>query len=98
MMTFEEQWLIVAQNIRLLLQEILMHETKTKEENFRSVSAFGKGERNERRDRLIEFAKEHKLIIANTLFQKPKADTGLRSHQVEKQETRLILPCVAKKK
>ena len=36
------------------------------------MGAFGIGERNERGDRLIEFAEEHNLIIANTLFQKPK--------------------------
>ena len=36
------------------------------------MGAFGIGERNERGDRFIEFAEEHKLIIANTLFQKPK--------------------------
>ena len=46
--------------------------TKTKEEDFKSMGAFGIGERNERGDSLIEFAEEHKLIIANTLFQKPK--------------------------
>ena len=46
--------------------------TKTKEEDFKSIRAFGVGERNERGDRLIEFAVEHNLIIANTLFQKPK--------------------------
>ena len=43
---------------------------KTKEEDFKSMGAFGIGERNERGDQLIEFAVEHKLIIANTLFQK----------------------------
>ena len=37
------------------------------------MEAFGIGERNERGDRLIEFAEKHNLIIANyTLFQKPK--------------------------
>ena len=30
------------------------------------------GKRNERGDCFIEFAEEHKLIIENTLFQKPK--------------------------
>ena len=47
-------------------------ETKTKEEDFKSMGAFEIRERNERGDRLIEFAEEHNLIIANTLFQKPK--------------------------
>ena len=42
--------------------------TKTKED-FKSMGAFGIGERNERGDCLIEFAKEHKLIIANALLQ-----------------------------
>ena len=46
--------------------------TKTKEEDFKSMGAFGIGERNERGDRLIDFAEEHNLIIANILFQKPK--------------------------
>ena len=45
--------------------------TKTKED-FESMGAFGIWERNERGYRLIEFAEEHKQIIANTLFQKPK--------------------------
>ena len=36
------------------------------------MAAFEKGERNERGDHLIEFAGEHKLIIANTLCQKQK--------------------------
>ena len=45
--------------------------TKTKED-FKSMGAFGIGERNERADRLFEFAEEHKLIIANALFQKKK--------------------------
>ena len=45
------------------------------------MGAFGIGERNERGDHIIEFAKEHKMIIANTLFQKPpKTDTGIGSH------------------
>ena len=42
--------------------------TKTKEEDFKSMGAFGIWERNDRGDSLIEFAEEHKLIIANTLF------------------------------
>ena len=46
--------------------------TKTKEGDFESMQAFGIEEINERGDRLIEFAEEHKLIIANILFQKPK--------------------------
>ena len=47
-------------------------ETKTKEEDFKSMGAFGIWEGNERGDRLIEFAEEHNLITANTLFRKPK--------------------------
>ena len=46
--------------------------TKAKEEGFKSRGAFGTGKRNERGDRLIEFAEEHNLIIANTLLQKQK--------------------------
>ena len=46
--------------------------TKTKEGDFESMQAFGIDEINERGDRLIEFAEEHTLIIANILFQKPK--------------------------
>ena len=44
---------------------------KTKEEDFKSMGAFGIMQRNEREGRLIEFAEEHKVIIANTLLQKP---------------------------
>ena len=36
------------------------------------MCAFGIEEKNEREDRLTEFAEERKLFIANTLFQKPK--------------------------
>ena len=46
--------------------------TKTKEEDIKSMGAFGIGERNERGDRLIEFAEDCKLVIANTLFLKRK--------------------------
>ena len=43
--------------------------TKTKEEDFKSIEAFGLGERNnDKGDYLIEFAEEHKVIKANTLF------------------------------
>ena len=52
------------------------------------MAALGIGERDERGDRLIEFAEEHKLIIANTMFQKPKIDTGLGSYPMGKQETK----------
>ena len=71
-MMLKEQWLTVTPN-RQLLQKILNAKvgTKAKEEDFKSMEAFGTGERNEC-DRLIEYAEEHNLIIANTLFQKPK--------------------------
>ena len=49
--------------------------TKTKQTKKKTSKAWGQsgiGERNERGDCLIEFAEEHKLIIANTLFQKSK--------------------------
>ena len=38
------------------------------EEDFKSMGAFGIGKRNETGDRLIEFAEEQNLIIANILF------------------------------
>ena len=41
-------------------------------EDFKGMEAFGIGETNKKGDHLTEFADEHKLIIANTLFQKPK--------------------------
>ena len=58
--------------------------------DFKSMGAFGIGKRNERGDCLIEFAEEHKLVIANRLLQKEKKKTNneLRSHQMEKQESR----------
>ena len=45
--------------------------TETKEE-FKRMGSFGKEERNERGDHLTELADEHKLIVANALFQKKK--------------------------
>ena len=62
--------------------------TKTKGEDFKSIGAFEIGERNERGDSLLEFAEEHKLITANTLFQKPKNRYCLGSHPMKKQETK----------
>ena len=52
------------------------------------METFGTGERKGKGDHLIECAEEHKLIIANTLFQKPRPDTGLEKRQMEKQEIR----------
>ena len=46
--------------------------SKTTEEDFKSMTAFGIWEISERGDCLIEFEEEHKLIIANTPFQKLK--------------------------
>ena len=64
--------------------------------DFKSMGAFGIGGRNERGDCLIKFAEEHKLIIANTLFQKPTIDTGLGSHAMGKQEIKQILHWLTK--
>ena len=52
------------------------------------MGAFGIEERNERGDRLIDIAEEHKLTITNILFQKPVIDTGIGSHPMGKQETK----------
>ena len=43
---------------------------KDKEETYQSIGPYGIGIRNDRGERLIEFAEEHKLVIANTLFKK----------------------------
>ena len=43
---------------------------KEKEETYQSIGPYGIGVRNDRGERLIEFAEEHKLVIANTLFKK----------------------------
>ena len=69
-MILKEQWLIVVQNVRSLW-EISLQKLELKQD-FKGTGAFGTGERNERGDRLIEFAQVHKLIKANALFQKPK--------------------------
>ena len=63
-------------------------ETKTKEEDFKSMGAVGTRERNERRDHSIKFAEEHKLIIANTVSKAINIDTGLGSHPMRRQETK----------
>ena len=72
MMILKEQWLIVTPNIRSL-QETAIKKigNRPKEEDFKSMGAFGIGERHEGGDLSIEFAEEHKLIIANALFHKP---------------------------
>jgi len=38
----------------------------------KEVSKYGLGTRNERGDRLIEFCKQHDLVITNTLFKNHK--------------------------
>ena len=45
--------------------------TKTKEEYFKNMGAFGMG-KDMRVHCLIEFTVEHRLVMANTLFQKQK--------------------------
>ena len=45
---------------------------KTNNEPCQSLGLYGIGVRNDRGDKLIEFAEEHKLVIANTLFKKAK--------------------------
>ena len=73
MMMLKEQWLIAAQNIRSFTGHFdAKIGTKTEENYFRSMGAFRIWHTTLRRDRLIDFAKKHKLIIANALFQKPK--------------------------
>ena len=74
MMIYKEQWPIVTQNKRSL-QKILMTKMELKQKDVKSMAAFGIGERNKRGDHLTEFAEEHKLNIANTLFQKQKTKT-----------------------
>lgn len=32
------------------------------------VRKYGLGEKNERGDRMVEFAKQHKIVICNTMF------------------------------
>ena len=73
MMILKEQWLIATPNITSL-QEISMQklELKQKEEDFKSMGAFGIGERNKRGDRSFEFAEEHNLIIATTTTKQKK--------------------------
>ena len=48
------------------------------------MGAFGIGERNERGNRLIEFAEEHKLIIANTLFEKQQKNPNQTNNNNKK--------------
>ncbi|GFN74507.1 endonuclease-reverse transcriptase [Plakobranchus ocellatus] len=45
---------------------------KDKHSDTQSMGPFGTGEKNVRGERLIKFAEERNLIIANTLFQKPE--------------------------
>ena len=66
MMILKEQWLIVTPNTKSLTGDFNAKiGTKTKEEDFKSMGAFGTWERNERGDRLTEFAEERELLIAN---------------------------------
>ncbi|GFR98368.1 endonuclease-reverse transcriptase [Elysia marginata] len=47
--------------------------TKKKEEDLEWIGCHGIGERNERGQRLLDFAAENKLYITNTFYQKPKS-------------------------
>ena len=58
MVILKEQWLIVTQNINNTGDFYAKLGNKIKQEDFSSTEAFGIGERNDRGDRLIKFAKE----------------------------------------
>ncbi|GFR76387.1 endonuclease-reverse transcriptase [Elysia marginata] len=47
--------------------------TKKKDEDLEWIDCHGIGERNERGQRLLDFAAENKLYITNTFYQKPKS-------------------------
>ncbi|GFS08192.1 endonuclease-reverse transcriptase [Elysia marginata] len=47
--------------------------TKKKEEDLECIGCHGIGERNERGQRLLDFAAENKLYITNTFYQEPKS-------------------------
>ena len=49
-------------------------ECQPEEENI--LGKFGYGERNKRGDMLLEFAAQHKFVIANSLFKKHKDRKG----------------------
>ena len=69
MMILKGQWLIVTPKYKIITEDFnAKFEIKPKKKTSKSMEAFGIGERNERGDRLIKFAEEHKLIIANTLY------------------------------
>ena len=52
------------------------------------MGAFGIRERNERGDRLIAFAEEHKLIIATALFLKLKKKNKTKKKQKTQNKTK----------
>ena len=71
-MILTEQWLIVTEKYKTIAGDIdAKFETNTKED-FKSMGSFGTWEINEREDRLIKTVEEHRLVIANMLFQKPE--------------------------
>ena len=77
MITLKEQWLILTPNIdSLQVVPIQKLDLKQKEKTSRASE--------HREDRFVEFAEEHKLIIANTLFQKP-TDTELGNRETRNQ-------------
>ena len=57
---------------------------------------FGLGVWNEAGQRLIEFCREHALVIENTLFQQHKRDSIHGHHQMVNTEIRLIIFFAAK--
>ena len=71
---------------KIITGDFNLKKKKEEEEDFKNMGAFGTGEKSERRDHLIRFAEEHKLIIANTVSETIKIDTGLGSHPMKKQE------------
>ena len=52
------------------------------------MGPYGTGERNERGDRLIEFATSRQLYIANSKFQKKRAGNGHGEALMEPQRTK----------
>lgn len=82
-----------AHKVYILMGELNAKIGIPKKEEHLITKPHGYGERNERGQRLIDFAIENKLSILNTFYKKKKTRNGLGIHQEENIKMKLTSYC-----
>ena len=71
MMILKKEWLESDSKYKITTGDFNTKIGTETKEDFKGMGAFAIREKKKRKDSLTEFAEEHKVIISNTLFQKP---------------------------